>query len=297
MIGLIKTMRIHQWTKNFLIFAVLIFSKNLSNTELVLQAVVAFFSFCLLSSAVYVVNDVLDAEKDRLHPKKRNRPIAAGKLSRAAALGSAVLLGILSFAIASRVDQGLQLSLILGGYLFVNVCYCFVLKRVVIADVLTVAVGFLLRIKAGGVAVGVPLSPWLILCTFFLASFLAICKRRSELALTENSADARTVLADYSFPILDVLVAVTASVSIMTYALYTVAVETVDQFGTKGIIYTLPVVLFGIGRYIFLVYQRKEGEDPAAVIFTDGGIILAVILWVAIAIFAVYGGMGEVIGK
>lgn len=297
MIGLIKTMRIHQWSKNFLIFAALIFSKNLSNTDLALQAVVAFCSFCLLSSAVYVFNDVLDVDKDRLHPKKRNRPIAAGKVPIPAAIGCAVLLGILSFVIAWGVDRGIQLSLILGGYLLVNVFYCLVLKRVVIADVLTVAVGFLLRIKAGGVAVSVPLSPWLILCTFFLASFLAICKRRSELALTENSAGARTVLADYSFPILDVLVAVTASVSIMTYALYTVAAETVDQFGTTGIIYTLPVVLFGVGRYIFLVYQRKEGEDPAAVILTDGGIILAVILWLAMAIFAVYGGMGEVIGK
>jgi len=297
MIGLIKTMRIHQWTKNSLIFAALIFSKNLSNTDLLLRAVVAFCSFCLLSSAVYIVNDVLDADKDRLHPKKRNRPIAAGKVPIPAALGFAVLLAILSFVIASRVGEGYTLLLILGGYLFINACYCLVLKRVVIADVLTLAVGFLLRIKAGGVAVGVPLSPWLILCTFFLASFLAICKRRSELALTGEAAGARTVLADYSFPILDVLVAVTASVSLMTYALYTVAAETVNHFDTTGIIYTLPVVLFGIGRYIFLVYQRKEGEDPAAVILTDGGIILAVVLWLAIAIFAVYGGMGEVIGK
>ena len=297
MIGLIKTMRIHQWSKNFLVFAALIFSKNLSDTDLVFQAALAFGCFCLLSSAVYLFNDVLDVEKDRLHPKKRKRPIATGVVSIPVALGCAVLLGIMSFGLALFVDNGLHLSFILGGYLFINVCYCLVLKRVVIADVLTLAVGFLLRIKAGGVAVSVPLSPWLILCTFFLASFLAICKRRSELALTENSTGARTVLSDYSFPILDVLVAVTASVSIMTYALYTVAAETVGQFGTTGIIYTLPVVLFGMGRYIFLVYQREEGEDPAAVIMRDGGIILAVVLWLAIAIFAVYGGMGEVIGK
>jgi 4-hydroxybenzoate polyprenyltransferase len=202
-----------------------------------------------------------------------------------------------SFGWTLLLDRTLEFAFILGCYLAVNICYDFFLKKMVVADVITIAIGFLIRVKAGGAAIDEPISQWLILCTFFTASFLACCKRRSELALAEDAPEAREVLADYSFSILDVLIGVTASLSIMTYALYTVSEHTVEAFGTVGIIYTLPTVLYGIGRYIFLVYSRREGEDPAAVILTDRGIIAAVVLWLAIALFAVYGGMGSVIGK
>jgi 4-hydroxybenzoate polyprenyltransferase len=297
MLGLIKTCRIHQWSKNFLIFAALIFSKNLSNEAYLLQTVFAFFSFCLLSSSVYLLNDVIDAEKDRLHPTKRRRPIAAGQVSKGLALVTAVCLAASSVVLAVFIEETKEFSLIIGAYLATNICYSAFLKKVVIADIVTLAIGFLFRIKAGGAVINVSLSPWLILCTFFTAAFLTCCKRRSELSQIEGEPEARKVLADYSFQILDVLIAMTASASMMTYALYTVAEETVQGLGTTGIIYTLPVVLFGMGRYIFLVYRRKAGEDPAADILKDPGVVLAVVLWLAIAFFAVYGGMGEVIGK
>ncbi len=297
MFGLIKTCRIHQWSKNFLIFAALIFSKNLMNGAFLLQTVLGFFSFCLLSSSVYLLNDVIDAEKDKLHPTKRQRPIAAGQLSKGLALITATCLAASSVGLAVLIEETKEFSIIIAAYLATNICYSAFLKKIVIADIVTLAIGFLFRVKAGGALIAVSLSPWLILCTFFTASFLTCCKRRSELSQIEGEPEARKVLADYSFPILDVLIAMTASVSMMTYALYTVAEETVKGFGTTGIIYTLPVVLFGMGRYIFLVYRRKAGEDPAADILRDPGVVLAVILWLAIAFFAVYGGMGEVIGK
>jgi len=297
MLGLFKAIRVHQWTKNFLIFAALIFSKKLTDIHLFTQTLYAFFSFCLLSSSVYILNDIFDAAKDRLHPVKRLRPIASGKVKKRTALTAAFVLAAGSLALTVGLDREEGFVSILACYLALNICYSLFLKRIVVADVLVLAIGFLLRIKAGGAAIQVDLSPWLILCTFFTASFLACCKRRSELALAEGSPEAREVLADYSFQILDVLIAMTASVSLMTYALYTVADETVKKFGTTGIIYTLPVVLFGMGRYIFLVYKRKAGEDPAADILKDGGVIVAVILWLAIALSAVYGEMGALLGK
>jgi len=292
MLGLIKTMRIHQWSKNSLVFAALVFSQSLGNSHMVIQTIMAFLAFSLLSSSIYLINDTVDAEKDRLHPVKRKRPIAAGDVSKTSAVVAAACLMGMAFAWTAVLEHGAKFAGILLFYLLVNCCYNFFLKKIVIADVLTLAIGFLLRIRAGGVAIEVDVSEWLILCTFFTASFLACCKRRSELALAEGAPEAREVLSHYSFQILDVLIAMTASVSMMTYALYCVpgmANKTGSHPDTAGMIYSLPVVLFGIGRYIFLVYHRQEGEDPAAVILRDKGVIAAVILWLGIAMLVFYG--------
>jgi len=289
MYALFKTFRVHQWSKNFLLFAALIFSKNLLDFHLGTQVLLGFFSFCLLSSAVYLINDVIDAEKDKLHPVKRDRPIASGKVSKRMAMtafGGLVLGSFLSALLLEKTGEFLCLLL---AYLALNVVYTFFLKRMVVADVVSLAVGFLIRVQAGGTVIAMPISPWLVLCTFFTASFLACCKRRSELALAEGSPEAREVLSDYSFQLLDILVAVTASASLLTYALYSVAEKTIEYFGSSGLIYTLPVVLFGIGRYIFLVYHRQAGEDPAAVIPKDIGVVMAVLLWISIIFIVVYG--------
>ncbi len=285
----IRAIRVHQWSKNFLLFAALIFAKKLDDLPLALQAVLAFFSFCLLSSAVYLFNDVIDADKDRLHPKKQNRPIASGRISKKTALFAAAVLVAASVTGVVCLDNSSAFALILTCYLLLNISYTFILKKTVVADVIVIAVGFLLRVQAGGAAIDVRISHWLILCTFFTATFLACCKRRSELALAEGSPEAREVLAHYSFQMLDVLVAITASSSIMTYALYSVATETQKYFGSADLIYTIPVVLFGLGRYTYLVYERKAGEDPAAVILKDPGIIAAVLIWLGIALYVVYG--------
>lgn len=287
----IRAIRVHQWSKNFLIFAALIFAKKLDEAPLVIQAVLAFFSFCLLSSAVYLFNDVMDAAKDRLHPEKCRRPIASGKVPKKGALILAVVLVATSACIVLYLERPALFAMILIFYLLLNIAYTFMLKRAVVADVIIIAVGFLLRVQAGGAAIDVKISHWLILCTFFTATFLACCKRRSELALAEGAPEAREVLTHYSFQMLDILVAITASSSIMTYALYSVAEQTQEYFGSADLIYTLPVVLFGIGRYTYLVYERKAGEDPAAVILKDPGIIVAVLIWLGIALYVVYGGV------
>ncbi len=287
----IKTLRVHQWTKNVLIFAALVYSRNLGDGMMTARVFLAFAAFCFMSSCVYVLNDILDAKEDRLHPTKRNRPIASGRLDPGtAAAGSCALLA-LAAVMAYMVGGGPVFCGILAGYFVLNLAYSFVLKKVVVADVLVIALGFLLRVVAGGLAIHVEVSQWLIICTFFAAFMLACCKRRAELSAAGDSNEARAVLADYSLPLLDLFIAISAAAALMTYALYTVAERTCQEFNTINLIYTVPFVMYGVCRYLFLVYRRRLGEDPAAVLVRDPGMIIAILLWFCVTCGILYSAV------
>jgi 4-hydroxybenzoate polyprenyltransferase len=282
-------LRLHQWTKNLLVFAALIFSQNLGHGDMVGRTVLAFLAFCFLSSSVYIINDILDAERDRAHPVKRFRPIASGKLKPGIAFFGAILLLALAGLIAWRLDGGPPFLKVLGGYFLLNLAYSLFLKKMVVADVIIIAFGFLLRVAAGGLIISVALSHWLIMCTFFVATMLACCKRRAELASAGDSKEARAVLADYSLPLLDLFITMSASATLMAYALYTVSDRTIAVFHTTHLIYTVPLVMYGMGRYLFLVYRKNVGEDPAATLIKDPGLIIAVLLWLAMTYILLYG--------
>lgn len=284
----IKTLRIHQWTKNFLVFAALLFSRNVGDSALVLKTVMTFLAFCFLSSSVYVINDLLDAERDRKHPVKRFRPIASGRLKRRPALLGAIGLLAVAGLLAIKASSDWVFLSMLGGYFVMNLAYSTVLKKVVVADVMVIAFGFLLRVEAGGWVIGVEVSYWLIMCTFFVATMLASCKRRAELEAAGDSNEARGVLADYTLPLLDIFIAMSATSTLLAYALYTVAERTVHEFNTTALIYTVPVVMYGLGRYLFLVYCRRAGEDPAAVLMKDASLIAAILFWLGLTTGILY---------
>lgn len=243
-----------------------------------LRASTGFALFCLLSSSIYLWNDIIDAPKDRLHPTKSRRPIASGRLRRSTALAWAVALAVASFAggFALHVDFGW----ICLGYAVLQFLYMYWLKHQVILDVLCIAVGFVLRALAGGIAIGIIISHWLMLCTLFLALFLAVCKRRHELVLLgDHSVLHRQSLFHYSAPLLDQMVAVVTSSTVIAYALYTVAPETQARFGGHQLIYTVPFVLFGIFRYLFLVYRKEEGGSPEGVLLGDKTLLVNIALF------------------
>jgi 4-hydroxybenzoate polyprenyltransferase len=258
-----------------------------------------FVAFCLISSCVYLFNDVRDREEDRRHPTKCRRPIASGQVSVPAALVTAVLLGAGAFALVLTldVDRGrIRLAgdfslpagfLALLAYLVVNVSYTALLKNKAIADVTCVALGFLIRVVSGPAVVGLEVSPWLVLCTFFGALFLALAKRRGELMATQETEKGRKVLKIYSAPILDILLAQAVTATLVCYAIYTVSDRTVEKFGTTRLMYTIPIVFAGLGRYLMLLYRRGLGEDPAAVLFTDRGILLSIVVWLVVSGFAI----------
>jgi 4-hydroxybenzoate polyprenyltransferase len=284
------SLRPQQWTKNFVVLAALIFAERLYHVPSLLRAGTAFAVFCMLSGAVYLVNDLADLEGDRRHPVKRGRPLPSGALSptfaRAAALGLA-LVGIgVSFAI------GRNFAAVSALYFIAMVGYSLVLKNIVVLDVLVVAMGFVLRALAGAVAIGVAFSHWLLICTLLLALFLALAKRRQELMLlAEGAAQHRRILGEYSPYLLDQMIAVVTASTVVSYALYTLAPETVSRFGTDRLVWTLPFVLYGILRYLYLVHQKEEGGNPTEVLLSDRPILVAVALWAATVVTLIYHGL------
>lgn len=275
---LLQAARPRQWIKNLLLFAAIVFGQRLGDRDACVHAVIAFALFCLLSSGVYLINDILDAPKDRLHPVKSKRPIAAGKVNRSTALLWAVVFIIVS--ITGGFALGVAFGLSIVAYALLQFLYMLWLKREVILDVLSIAMGFVLRALAGGFAIEIVISHWLMVCTLFLALFLAVCKRRHELLLLgENSAQHRCALLNYSASLLDQMVAVATSSTIIAYALYTVAPETQARFGGHHLIYTVPFVLFGIFRYLFLVYRKEEGGSPEGVLLGDKALLVNIALF------------------
>ncbi|MGH7491787.1 MAG: decaprenyl-phosphate phosphoribosyltransferase [bacterium] len=266
--GLILSLRPKQWTKNLLLFAGLIFSKNVLVPALLWKASAAFFLFCLLSGSVYLINDVADVESDRNHPLKKDRAIASGRVPIGLAVGAALI--VAAGALGSAFLLGNKFGMVAAGYFILILAYSFVLKHVIIMDVLAIALGFVLRAAAGAVVIAVPISSWLLLCTIFAALFLAMSKRRHEmLLLGDNSTSHRKTLGEYSAQLLDQMVPVVTASTVMSYALYTTSAETVAKFGTNNLVFTVPFVLFGIFRYLYLVHQKNSGGNPEIVLLTD----------------------------
>jgi 4-hydroxybenzoate polyprenyltransferase len=286
-LALLASLRPRQWVKNLFVFAGVIFSEQLL-TPRVWPALAAFAIFCGLSGAIYLFNDVADADKDRLHESKRLRPVASGALPVGAALGFGVLL--LAGCLAAAFRLGPAFGLVALAYGALLTAYSVWLKHLVILDVLTVAGGFVLRAVAGAVAVDVEISGWLLICTILIALFLALGKRRHEYrSLTGDAAGHRPILAEYSEGFLDQMISVVTASTVTTYALYTMSPETVAKFQTRLLPLTLPFVLYGVFRYLYLLYRRDLGGNPSDLLVTDRGLVLDAILWMAATLAIIYG--------
>jgi 4-hydroxybenzoate polyprenyltransferase len=286
-VAAVLSLRPRQWAKNLFVFAGLIFSQSLFS-PLVWPALAAFLIFCALSGAVYVFNDLADIEKDRLHPAKRNRPIARGALPVpvAAALGVGLLAGSLIAAAFLPLGFGLTAA----AYAALLIAYSIWLKHIVIVDVLTVAVGFVLRAVAGAEAIAVEISGWLVICTILIALFLALGKRRHEYRTLRGEAAAhRPILAEYSESFLDQMVAVVTASTVTAYALYTMSPETVAKFNTRLLPVTLPFVLYGIFRYLYLLYRRELGGNPSDLLLNDRALLVNTGLWMLSLLIIIYG--------
>lgn len=284
---LARAMRPHQWTKNLLVFAALVFAQRLGYVADVAAAAVAFLLLCAASSAAYLFNDVCDAEADRQHPLKCGRPVASGALPVPAALVAALALGVV--AVGGALAVRLPLGGVVAGYLALQLGYSLVLKHVVIVDVLCIAVSFVLRAAAGAVALEVKFSSWLFMSTALLALFLVLAKRRHELLLVDNAQTYRRSLADYSPQMLDQMISVVTAATLVVYCIYTVSEETVAKFGSDGLKYTIPFVLYGIFRYLYIVYSQRGGGSPSRHLLTDRPLLVAIFLYAVASAVIVSG--------
>ncbi|MEJ2566392.1 MAG: decaprenyl-phosphate phosphoribosyltransferase [Gammaproteobacteria bacterium] len=283
---ILKLFRPHQYIKNGFVWLGIIFAHRYDYVTLA-HVALAFLAFCAAASSVYVANDILDIESDRLHPIKRNRPIARGALSVQSGWILSGFLGIGALAISYPVGQAAML--IIAGYLIINLAYSLQLKHVVILDVFIISAGFMLRIMAGTVAVDITPSRWLLLTGLMITLFLGFAKRRAELVTLENagitdSTSVRRVLDDYSDVVLDQLISITAACTVLSYGLYTVSPETARMQGTHALFYTLPFVIYGIFRYLFLLHHRSRGSDTAKDLVTDKHMIVTVLGWLIVTL-------------
>ena len=285
-VDLLVSLRPRQWIKNAVVFAPLVFGGLLTDWHALLRATVAMLAFCAAGSALYLFNDWHDAEADRQHPLKRYRPIAAGRIGASTVrLSIGILLVV---AVVSSVLIGPKLLAVLGAYVMLIGLYTLVLKHLVLIDVLAIAGGFVLRAVAGAVAVQVPLSPWLYVCTVLLALFLGFAKRRHEIVLLEQqAANHRRNLDDYTVPLLDALLTVTAAATLMAYSLYTFSAPNLPD--NHAMMMTIPFVIYGMFRYLYLVYRREQGGVPEQVLLTDLPLLTAIGLWGLTAIILLYG--------
>ena len=288
--ALLVSLRPHQWTKNLVVLVALAFSKHLFDGDAVLRATAAFLAFCALSGAVYVVNDLVDRERDRLHPAKRSRPIASGALPLGAARVAAAIL--LAAGLLASLALGAGFLLCALGYVALNLAYSLGLKDVVILDVLAIAIGFVLRAVAGALAIQVVFSDWLLVCTILLALFLALAKRRHEMVTLPDAASHRAILAEYSPYLLDQMIAVVTASCLTAYAFYTLAPETVAKYRTDRLALTIPFVIYGIFRYLYLVHRKDQGGSPSDVLLADRPLLLAVFLWAVSVVLIVYTAPG-----
>jgi len=285
---LVQSLRPAQWAKNLFVLAPLVFGDLLLVESALLRAILALVAFCCASSAVYLINDLRDREEDRRHPLKRFRPLAAGTLSVPAAVAALLALAAAAFLLA--VYLGLPFLLVLGAYLLLNVLYTLWFKHMVILDVMSISLGFVLRVEAGAEATGVEVSRWLLLCTTFLALFLAFSKRRHEITLLAGeAAGQRPVLDHYSPAFLDQMINVVTASSVVAYALYCVAEETVKKYHTQDLIFTIPLVLYGIFRYLYLMYQSPGARNPTEAILRDPPFLINMVLWGLAVVWIVYG--------
>jgi 4-hydroxybenzoate polyprenyltransferase len=285
--ALLVSLRPKQWSKNLLVFAGLVFSHNLFDLTNFLRSLGGFVAFCLLSGAVYLVNDLADVEKDRLHPLKRSRPIASGRLKPGTAKVSAVVAAAIALVGGFALDW--RFGAIGLAYFVMQLAYSFRLKHMVVLDVMTVAAGFALRAVAGTVLVNVTISSWLFVCTILFALFVALAKRRHELlTLGGGGSGHRAVLENYSETLLDQMMAVATSSAVIAYSLYTIAPETIAKFGTHNLMLTVPFVLYGVYRYLYLVYRKEMGGAPEQALVSDLPLLVDVLLWMGSVVAVIY---------
>ncbi|CAG1004200.1 decaprenyl-phosphate phosphoribosyltransferase [Methanosarcinales archaeon] len=278
--GIITSMRPQQWYKNLILFASIIFSLNILNVEMWFTVIFAFIIFCMLSGSEYIINDIIDIESDRKHPVKCKRPLASGKLKRTYTLVFAAMLII--GAVTGSYLINIPFLIISISYLLLILFYSLYLKHLIIVDLLVISIGFVMRAIAGGIAINVRISPWLIVCTFLLALFLALGKRRHELNLLGNNAgNHRKNLAEYSNEMLDQMISITTGALIISYSLYTFFVE--NYF----MMLTIPVIIYGLFRYLFLIHSKNYGGEPE-MLFKDKGMLLCMILWGILAVGVLY---------
>lgn len=273
------SLRPRQWLKNVIVFAGLFFAEDFLVLSKILDTLAAFLLFCLVSSSGYLVNDVIDRRKDALHPHKRLRPIAAGRLAPGTAIALALLLSLGSLAAAWALNR--VFFLILAAYLIFTYSYSLLLKGVIILDVLLIASGFVLRAIGGTIAARETVSSWLIICTIFLSLFLALTKRRSEVkTLGAQAAQVRSTLGLYTLELLDQMIDIVTAACLMAYALYTLDAGTVEKFGTRNLAFTLPFVIYGLFRYLYLVLHLNIGETPEAVLLHDRPIMICILAYI-----------------
>jgi len=286
----IVALKPHQWIKNLFIFLPLVFGKKLFILPVIIRTGAGFFLFCLASSAAYLINDVIDAQKDAAHPMKRSRPVASGKVKKAEALCIAFVLGLVSCAGAFTLST--KFGWVLVFYLVFNVVYSKLLKEEVIVDVFCIGFFFIARIMAGSFLSDVAPSYWVILMTFLLALFLGFNKRRQELLMLEERAVAhRLVLSHYNEYFIDVMTAIIASSIVVLYMFYAIDARTVGVFGTWHLVYTIPFVYYGMFRYLYLIHKHNHNGDPTHILLSDGKMQANLLLWVFMCIAVIYYGL------
>jgi 4-hydroxybenzoate polyprenyltransferase len=283
-----QLLRVHQWIKNLFVFVPLLFSMHLFEANYFLSSLKAFFIFCLASSYIYIINDIIDLETDAVHPKKKFRPLPSGKISKHNAW--IVSIFILLILVGLTFFTNLNFIYLLLGFILLNIFYSLYFKHIVILDVFSIAAGFSLRVLGGAAIISVPISSWLILTTMFISLFLGVMKRHSELEqISENQlGSTRKVLAEYSLTFTNQIATVAAAGVIICYALYTVSPRTVSIFGSENLIYTTPFVVFGIFRFMYLEYLNQKGENTTQVMLTDIPMILTVILYSITTVLIIY---------
>jgi 4-hydroxybenzoate polyprenyltransferase len=297
LLALFRALRPYQWVKNVFVLAAVAFAYGEvgrvapPHHEDIVHALEAFFAFCMGASSIYLVNDVLDIEQDRAHPTKRERPIPAGLVPVPLALSTSAICIAAALALGWLAGGGTwKVVLVVGAYIALNFAYSVKLKHLVLIDAFCIATGFLLRILAGGVAANAKISHWLLLCTLFLALFLALCKRRAEIELLGDGRGAhRANLREYTLPFLDQLVTVLAATTIVNYTMYTVAEETVSKFHSTRLVWSVPFVVFGIARYMFLVQTSRAGGNPTRVLLGgDAMFLVNALLWLGVVASALF---------
>ncbi|MCU0824597.1 MAG: decaprenyl-phosphate phosphoribosyltransferase [Leptospira sp.] len=289
----IKLMRLPQWIKNSILFAGLIFSKKVFEVPSFTRVLIAFLLFSLVASCQYVFNDFLDRNEDAKHPEKKYRPLASGELDSGIALSITGV--ILPIALVGAYILSPAFFYLTVFYLIFNILYSKILKHIVILDVMSISIGFVIRAIAGALVIGVQFSQWLLLCTFMLALFWGFSKRRGEINILQSDAKKhRKILEEYSLEFLDLMMAVVASLTLVSYVMYTVSQETAKNLGTPNMIYTVPIVVYAIFRSLYIIYIKNMGHDPTKAILTDRSVLLSGLTWLVVVLFLMFGNFAEV---
>jgi 4-hydroxybenzoate polyprenyltransferase len=287
---LVRSMRLYQWVKNVFIFAPMIFALQFFHFGYVKNSLAAFLLFSLVASCIYIFNDCFDKEKDRLHPDKKKRPIASGDLSVKTAAPAAVIILAISLVFIYRFNR--YFFIIAALYIVLNIIYSAFLKKIVILDVMIIAIGFVMRVQIGGVVNQIELSQWILIITFLLAIFLGLIKRRQELVKITDPKDSsqvetRKTLKKYNLALLDQLISITTATTLISYIIYVANPNILEKFGTGQLYLTVPFVVFGIFRYLYLTYVKGKGENPAEIIFSDLPFTCSAFLWILVFIILI----------